>query len=211
MAAIVSQPVVNEPSTIELLAVFRGLQMCLPLGIAKLIVEFDSLLIVQELKATHESLTHVPRINGEIPSIDEVTSDHQRLMDRLQMYDFVEHKVQGDGNCQFRALSDQLYSTPDNHQFVRQQVVNQLRSHPEIYGGYVPMEYGDYSEKMSESNEWGDHVTLQAAADSVWFLIIIFLLFELCQILIYLIVRRSHHYLVCSKFIYEGLAAMALT
>ncbi|KAG7960438.1 hypothetical protein I3843_10G123700 [Carya illinoinensis] len=59
------------------------------------------------------------------------------------MYDFVEHKVQGDGNCQFRALSDQLYSTPDNHQFVRQKVVNRLRSHPEIYGGYVPMEYGD--------------------------------------------------------------------
>ncbi|KAF5471840.1 hypothetical protein F2P56_008606 [Juglans regia] len=110
-------------------------------------------------------IPHVPRINGEIPSIDEVTSDHQRLLDRLQMYDFVEHKVQGDGNCQFRALSDQLYSTPDNHQFVRQQVVNQLRSHPEIYGGYVPMEYGDYSEKMSESGEWGDHVTLQAAAD----------------------------------------------
>ncbi|KAG6692753.1 hypothetical protein I3842_10G130700 [Carya illinoinensis] len=111
-------------------------------------------------------IPHVPRINGEIPSIDEVTSDHQRLLDRLQMYDFVEHKVQGDGNCQFRALSDQLYSTPDNHQFVRQQVVNQLRSHPEIYGGYVPMEYADYSEKMSESGEWGDHVTLQAAADS---------------------------------------------
>ncbi|XP_042944740.1 OVARIAN TUMOR DOMAIN-containing deubiquitinating enzyme 9-like [Carya illinoinensis] len=95
-------------------------------------------------------IPHVPRINGEIPSIDEVISDHQRLLDsglivvaalffvlRLQMYDFVEHKVQGDGNCQF-------------HQFVRQQVVNQLRSHPAIYGGYVPMEYGDYSEKMSE-------------------------------------------------------------
>lgn len=27
-------------------------------------------------------LQHVPRINGEIPSIDEVTSDHQRLLDR---------------------------------------------------------------------------------------------------------------------------------
>ena len=28
-------------------------------------------------------LQHVPRINGEIPSIDEVTSDHQRLLDRF--------------------------------------------------------------------------------------------------------------------------------
>ncbi|XP_027934479.1 OTU domain-containing protein DDB_G0284757-like [Vigna unguiculata] len=111
-------------------------------------------------------IPHVPKINGEIPSIDEATSDHQRLLDRLQLYDFVEHTVQGDGNCQFRALSDQLFNTPDHHNTVRQEVVNQLRSHPEIYEGYVPMEYGEYLEKMSKSGEWGDHVTLQAAADS---------------------------------------------
>nr|AFK48767.1 unknown [Lotus japonicus] len=28
------------------------------------------------------------------------------------------------------------------------------------------MEYGEYLEKMTKSGEWGDHVTLQAAADS---------------------------------------------
>ncbi|XP_004497525.1 OVARIAN TUMOR DOMAIN-containing deubiquitinating enzyme 12-like [Cicer arietinum] len=111
-------------------------------------------------------IPHIPKINGEIPSIDEATSDHERLLDRLQLYDFVENKVQGDGNCQFRALSDQLYNTPDHHKFVRRKVVNQLKSHPDIYEGYVPMEYGEYLEKMSRGGEWGDHVTLQAAADS---------------------------------------------
>ncbi|XP_022144673.1 uncharacterized protein LOC111014304 isoform X2 [Momordica charantia] len=109
---------------------------------------------------------HVPRINGEIPSVDEAASDHERLLNRLQVYDFVERKVQGDGNCQFRALSDQLYGTPDNHELVRQKVVNQLMSHPEIYEGYVPMAYDEYLEKMSRNGEWGDHVTLQAAVDS---------------------------------------------
>ncbi|KAA0044003.1 OTU domain-containing protein [Cucumis melo var. makuwa] len=109
---------------------------------------------------------HVPRINGEIPSVDEAASDHERLLDRLQVYDFVERKVQGDGNCQFRALSDQLYGTPDNHELVRQKVVNQLMAHPEIYEGYVPMAYDEYLEKMSRNGEWGDHVTLQAAVDS---------------------------------------------
>ncbi|RRT38036.1 hypothetical protein B296_00037153 [Ensete ventricosum] len=47
---------------------------------------------------------HVPKINGEIPSVDEATSDHQRLLERyglLQLYDLVERKVQGDGNCQY--------------------------------------------------------------------------------------------------------------
>ncbi|XP_074561746.1 OVARIAN TUMOR DOMAIN-containing deubiquitinating enzyme 12-like isoform X2 [Curcuma longa] len=112
------------------------------------------------------SIPHVPRINGEIPSVDEATSDHQRLIDRLLMYDLVELKVQGDGNCQFRALSDQFYRSAEHHKFVRQQVINQLKSHPECYEGYVPMEYGDYLKKLSKSGEWGDHVTLQAAADS---------------------------------------------
>ncbi|XP_052172570.1 OVARIAN TUMOR DOMAIN-containing deubiquitinating enzyme 12-like isoform X2 [Diospyros lotus] len=109
---------------------------------------------------------HVPRINGDIPSIDEVTSDHQRLLDRLQLYGLVERKVQGDGNCQFRALSDQFYRTAEHHKFVRQEVVNQLKSGQDMYEAYVPMEYDDYLKKMSESGEWGDHVTLQAAADS---------------------------------------------
>ncbi|XP_022767320.1 uncharacterized protein LOC111311831 isoform X2 [Durio zibethinus] len=111
-------------------------------------------------------IPHVPRINGEIPSIDEAMSDHERLLSRLQLYGFVELKVQGDGNCQFRALADQLYHTPDNHKYVRRQVVNQLKSHPEAYEGYVPMDYADYLKRMSKSGEWGDHVTLQAAADS---------------------------------------------
>ncbi|CAD5181957.1 unnamed protein product [Musa acuminata subsp. malaccensis] len=109
---------------------------------------------------------HVPKINGEIPSVDEATSDHQRLLERLQLYDLVERKVQGDGNCQFRALSDQLYRTPEHHEFVRQQIIAQLKSHPEIYEGYVPMTYGEYLNKLSKLGEWGDHVTLQAAADS---------------------------------------------
>ncbi|WOK98359.1 OTU domain-containing protein [Canna indica] len=109
---------------------------------------------------------HVPKINGDIPSIDEATSDHERLTERLRLYDLVERKVEGDGNCQFRALSDQLYGTPEHHKSVRQQVTNQLRSHPEIYEGYVPMAYDDYLKRMSKSGEWGDHVTLQAASDS---------------------------------------------
>lgn len=111
-------------------------------------------------------IPHIPKINGEIPSVDEATLDHQRLLDRLQVYELVEFKVQGDGNCQFRALSDQFYRAPEHHKFVRQQIVNQLRSCPEIYEGYVPMAYDHYLKKMSKNGEWGDHVTLQAAADS---------------------------------------------
>ncbi|KAL5733525.1 hypothetical protein ACOSP7_032870 [Xanthoceras sorbifolium] len=109
---------------------------------------------------------HVPKINGELPSSDEEISDHQRLLERLKLYDLVENKVQGDGNCQFRSLSDQLYRSPEHHNFVREQVIIQLKSHPHIYESYVPMAFDDYLNKMSKNSEWGDHVTLQAAADN---------------------------------------------
>ncbi|KAK8443608.1 hypothetical protein SEVIR_9G002800v4 [Setaria viridis] len=93
---------------------------------------------------------HVPKTNGEIPSVDEAVSDHQRLLDRLVLYGLVELKVNGDGNCQFRALSDQFYRTPEHHRFVRQQVLKQLELHPEFYAGYVPMDYREYLKKMSK-------------------------------------------------------------
>ncbi|XP_011084314.1 OTU domain-containing protein DDB_G0284757 isoform X1 [Sesamum indicum] len=117
---------------------------------------------------------HVPKINGNIPSVDEATSDHERLLNRLQLYDLEELKILGDGNCQFRSLSDQIYRSPDHHKFVREQVVNQLKSRAELYEDYVPMAYSDYLKKMSKNGEWGDHITLQAAAD--WFGIKIFVI-----------------------------------
>uniref|UniRef100_A0A7N0T6T9 ubiquitinyl hydrolase 1 n=1 Tax=Kalanchoe fedtschenkoi TaxID=63787 RepID=A0A7N0T6T9_KALFE len=111
-------------------------------------------------------IPHVPKVNGDMPTADEATSDHQRLLDRLKLYELAELRVQGDGNCQFRALSDQFYRSPEHHKIVRQQVVHQLKSRPELYEGYVPMSYGDYLKKISRTGEWGDHVTLQACADS---------------------------------------------
>lgn len=110
-------------------------------------------------------VTHVPRTIEKIPSADEEISDHERLLERLRLYDMVERNVPGDGNCQFRSLSDQLYGSADHHGSVRDQIVQQLRSNPEMYEKYVPMVYADYLEKMSKNGEWGDHVTLKAAAD----------------------------------------------
>ncbi|XP_042375837.1 OVARIAN TUMOR DOMAIN-containing deubiquitinating enzyme 9-like isoform X1 [Zingiber officinale] len=182
---------------------------------------------------------HIPKINGDIPSVDEEISDHQRLLDRLKLYDLVELKVQGDGNCQvhpfkseksssksydtrptklflycelpqhiyhawaninFRALSDQFYRTPEHHKFVRDQVVDQLKSHREVYEGYVPMSFDEYLRKMCKSGEWGDHVTLQAAADSYGVKIFILTSFkDTCYIEILPSVEKSKR-VICLSF-----------
>ncbi|KAL9266455.1 OVARIAN TUMOR DOMAIN-containing deubiquitinating enzyme 9-like protein [Drosera capensis] len=131
--------------------------------------EFDENALGDEVEKRLDQMVpipHVPKINGDIPSENDAESDHQRLLDRLKVYQLVEMKVKGDGNCQFRSLSDQIYRTSEHHGYVRQVVVDQLKSDPKMYEGYVPMAYGEYLKKMSKSGEWGDHVTLQAASDT---------------------------------------------
>ncbi|KAJ8759736.1 hypothetical protein K2173_009837 [Erythroxylum novogranatense] len=111
------------------------------------------------------SIPHTPRVNGEIPDVNDATVDHERLSERLATYDLTELQIAGDGNCQFRALADQLFGDPDHHKYVRRQVVKQLKHFKKLYEGYVPMNYKSYLKQMKKSGEWGDHVTLQAAAD----------------------------------------------
>ncbi|TVU30252.1 hypothetical protein EJB05_21862, partial [Eragrostis curvula] len=142
---------------------------------------------------------HVPKINGEIPSVDEATMDHERLTERLKLYELAEHKVKGDGNCQFRALSDQLYQSPDHHEFVREQIINQLKSNRDAYDGYVPMAYDEYLDKVSRNGEWGDHVTLQAAADKYGVKIFVMTSFkDTCYIEIQPKVQKSNKVILLS-------------
>ncbi|XP_044415527.1 OVARIAN TUMOR DOMAIN-containing deubiquitinating enzyme 9 isoform X2 [Triticum aestivum] len=179
---------------------------------------------------------HVPKINGEIPSLDEATMDHERLSDRLRLYELTENKVKGDGNCQFRALSDQLYQTPDHHEFVREQIISQvinsgnlsfvilsfilcfhtfifrlinnrfqLKSNREAYDGYVPMAYDEYLEKVSRNGEWGDHVTLQAAADKYGVKIFVMTSFkDTCYIEIQPKVQKSNKGMQMIHFLYSS-------
>lgn len=112
-----------------------------------------------------DSIPHTPRVNGEIPNVNAATLDHERLSERLATYGLAELQMEGDGNCQFRALADQLFRNSDYHKYVRKKILKQLKHFRKLYEGYVPMKYKDYLKKIKKSGEWGDHITLQAAAD----------------------------------------------
>ena len=132
---------------------------------------------------------------------DKVERDHDVLIARLDAFGLREKKVSGDGNCQFRALSDQLFRTPEHYGEVRKKIVQQLRKHASRYAAYVVRDddvssssseldvsddknipsankkesksaffmmqtaYSNYCDDMAVGGAWGDHVTLQAAAD----------------------------------------------
>jgi hypothetical protein len=90
----------------------------------------------------------------------------ERLQRVVESFKGKVRPVKADGNCQFRAISLQLYGDESHHAAIRSQVVKQLASVPQHYMGFVHGEkFADYSRRMSQDGQWGDNVTLQAASD----------------------------------------------
>ena len=84
---------------------------------------------------------------------------------RLDGLGLRENEVDGDGNCQFRAIADQLYGSPDRYAEVRADIVEHLRSNSARYSAFVPESYDAYIEDMGLDGNWGDHLTLIAASN----------------------------------------------
>ena len=91
--------------------------------------------------------------------------ERQLLRRRLEERGLRENEVDGDGNCQFRAIADQLYGSPDRYAEVRANIVEHLRSNSSRYSAFVPDSYDAYIEIMGRDGNWGDHLTLQAASN----------------------------------------------
>ena len=88
------------------------------------------------------------------------------FLERLRENRMVEKQIEADGNCQFRALSDQLFDgDQDRYAECRAAAINQLRSEPDRYREFITEDWETYVQRMEQDGEWGDHITLQAAAD----------------------------------------------
>ena len=72
--------------------------------------------------------------------------ERQLLRRRLDGIGLRENEVDGDGNCQFRAIADQLYGSPDRYAEVRANIVEHLRSNSSRYSAFVPESYDAYIE-----------------------------------------------------------------
>lgn len=94
-----------------------------------------------------------------------MTTARDRLRIVMDKFQAKVRPVEADGNCQFRALSCQLYGDDSQHGKVRAQVVDWLTCMRQRYSDFVHEPYDDYLKRMASSGQWGDNVTLQAACD----------------------------------------------
>ncbi|KAF2614240.1 hypothetical protein F2Q70_00010295 [Brassica cretica] len=137
--------------------------------IARMLAEDESLRSEGKLgrRLSHlGSIPHTPRVNRQIPDVNDAT---------LATYGLAELQMEGDGNCQFRALADQLFRNADYHKHVRKHVVKQvgtitilllssqlfrysdlpmcifqLKRRRKLYEEYVPMKYRHHRRKMKK-------------------------------------------------------------
>jgi len=104
-------------------------------------------------------------------------TDKSRMDKRLEKYGFTEKIITGDGNCLFRALSDQLFATENKHGEIRSKVVKWLQRNQNYQidnQGTQLIHFLDsdeyqswdhYCRCMSQDRYWGDQFVLIAAAE----------------------------------------------
>eukprot|EP01060_Flectonema_neradi_P038765 TRINITY_DN824_c4_g1_i1.p1 TRINITY_DN824_c4_g1~~TRINITY_DN824_c4_g1_i1.p1 ORF type:complete len:398 (+),score=72.49 TRINITY_DN824_c4_g1_i1:523-1716(+) len=103
--------------------------------------------------------------NGLPRDAAETAAERNRLLEKLKEVGFKEVEVGGDGNCQFRSLAYFLKGDEDNFQTVRKEVALYLKKNRDTYSNFIDEDFDEYCEEMSSTNRWGDHVTLDAAAN----------------------------------------------
>ncbi|KNZ54157.1 hypothetical protein VP01_3027g6 [Puccinia sorghi] len=101
--------------------------------------------------------------------IDDPMQYEKRLKDQLTQMGFYAVNTLGDGNCLFRALSDQIYGSPNRHLEIRQQVCAYLAQHENRYKAFVDMDEAESWEShlqlMAKQGTYGGHLELSAFAN----------------------------------------------
>ncbi|KZO97499.1 cysteine proteinase [Calocera viscosa TUFC12733] len=110
---------------------------------------------------------HPPNTRGRKPRlVSDVDQSARHLDAQLRSMGLRVVPTEGDGNCLFRALSDQLYGTDRHHATLRREICNWLADHPDRYRGFVDDDRSleDHIAVMRQLGTYGGHLELSAFA-----------------------------------------------
>lgn len=93
-------------------------------------------------------------------------SDIQRLAERLSHLRLDMWEMVGDGNCQFRSISNALYGSERHHSLVRDTVVRYMAANKAEFEPYLGEDWRRYIRDMAAEGTWGDELTLRACCDA---------------------------------------------
>ena len=91
---------------------------------------------IYALSSPHSLIPPQPQL------LTDPTENTQQLTQQLRALGLYAADTLGDGNCLFRALSDQLYGTPSYHSRLRQDICDWIAAHQSRYEPFVEDERG---------------------------------------------------------------------
>lgn len=114
-------------------------------------------------------------VDKPVTGATEETSEtkEERLARRVEAFGCRTVEVPLDGNCQFSSLAHLVYKKMTYAPVVRKQVTDWLAAHENItlkngskLSDFVLKPWAEYVHALTRDGEWGDHVTLLAAAEA---------------------------------------------
>ncbi|CAO1634613.1 unnamed protein product [Sympodiomycopsis kandeliae] len=98
--------------------------------------------------------------------LDDPDQRERELNAQLKSMSLYASQTSGDGNCLFRALSDQFYGHPEHHARLRQEICEYLAASPDRFAGFVDIEksFDEYVKTMRQNGTYGGHLELSAFA-----------------------------------------------
>lgn len=110
--------------------------------------------------------TSRPRTRGQRPKLHDPVANTAELTAQLRSLGLYAAPTLGDGNCLFRALSDQIYGTPNQHLSLRVEVCEFMASHKDRFEAFVDDDQGldRHLSAMRSNGTYGGHLELTAFA-----------------------------------------------
>ena len=95
-------------------------------------------------------------------------SQEEKIKNNLEQMHFFIKVMGSDGNCMFRAVSDQIYGNEDYHNIIREKCMDYLLIEREFFSQFVEggdKEFDNYINMKRKDGVWGDDVELQAISE----------------------------------------------
>ncbi|KAK1942221.1 OTU domain-containing protein 3 [Phytophthora citrophthora] len=118
---------------------------------------------------TESNSSYVPRVEYGSPHCNEERdapwTSNEQVEQHYAALGWAVVSIAKDGNCLFRAISDQLYTNELFHQDIRQRLVDFIQREEKLFQPFIEDEQvSDYCARMRKDGEWGGHLELYAAA-----------------------------------------------
>ncbi|GAB1524372.1 OTU-like cysteine protease [Rhizoctonia solani] len=107
-----------------------------------------------------------PRTRGQRGKLHDPAANTAELTTQLRSMGLYAAPTLGDGNCLFRALSDQIYGTPNEHLTLRKEICAFMAAHKERFEAFVDDDrsWDQHISTMRNNGTYGGHLELTAFA-----------------------------------------------